>query len=708
MTTRTLLGVALLLASLGAGLAGQQQPPAELAAQAPPAVPQPPVTFRAEVNYVEVDARVVDADGKFVEGLAAKDFEVFEDGKPQKVTAFSMVNLPVERAQRPLFASRPIEPDVNTNLTGMNGRIYLIVLDDLHTNSQRTPLVRSAARQFIERYVGANDLVAVVHTSGRSDAGQEFTTNSRLMLAAVDKFMGRKVRSSTLNRIDEEYRTRQTRQQGDRIEDVDTMERGYQARTMLDSMRQVSQFLEGVSGRRKALVLFSEGIDYDIYDVINNRDASTILDSTRDLLAAATRANVAIYGVDPRGLGGMALEGIEVQSFPDDTTLGINSTSFLNEVRLSQDSLRVMSSETGGFATVNTNDFSTAFQRIVDDNSSYYVLGYYPSNDRRDGRFRKIEVKVPGHPQARIRARKGYFAARGRAPETKPAGPKDPTPELRNAMNSPLPLSELPMAATAVVFKGPQPNGSVVVSTLIGAGTLPLEERDGAYRNSLELALVAVNQSGKTFSGGRNTLDLNMQPDTAKRAAVLGFRVISTIDLPPGRYTLRVGARENNTKKAGSVSYDLEVPDFTKEKLLMSSLALTSAASSAAPTARAKDPLQQLLPGPLSTHREFPQADELALFAEVYDNNGNQPHKVRIQASLRAEGGQSVFQTSEERDSTELKGSAGGYGFATRIPLKDVAPGLYVVRVEAQSQLGDRPTVMRESVIRVAAPERGR
>ena len=123
-------------------------------------------------------------------------------------------------------------------------------------------------------------------------------------------------------------------------------------------------------------------------------------------------------------------------------------------------------------------------------------------------------------------------------------------------MNSPLPLSELPMAATAVVFKGPQPNGSVVVSTLIGAGTLPLEERDGAYRNNLELALVAVNQSGKTFSGGRNTLDLNMQPDTAKRAAVLGFRVISTIDLPPGRYTLRVGARENNTKKAGSVSYD--------------------------------------------------------------------------------------------------------------------------------------------------------
>ena len=179
-------------------------------------------------------------------------------------------------------------------------------------------------------------------------------------------------------------------------------------------------------------------------------------------------------------------------------------------------------------------------------------------------------------------------------------------------MSSPLPLSELPMAATAAVFKGPQPNGSVVLSTLIAGAALPLVEKDGTFRNDLELAFVAVDQKGKSFSGGRNTLDLNMKPDTVKRVQALGFRVISTIDLPPGRYTVRIGARESNTKKAGSVSYDLEVPDFAKDKLLMSSLALTSVASSAAPTARTKDPLQQLLPGPLSSYREFPQGDELA------------------------------------------------------------------------------------------------
>jgi len=707
MTIRTLLGAVVLLGALGGVLAGQQpQPPADQPSQAAAQQPLPPVTFRAEVNYVEVDARVLDANGKFITGLAARDFEVLEDGKPQQVSVFSVINLPVERAERPLFASKPIEPDVTTNLTGLNGRVYLLVLDDLHTHPQRTPLVRAGARQFIEKYVGANDLVAVLHTSGRADASQEFTSNPRLMLAAVDKFMGRKLRSATLNRIDEEAMTRGMRQTGDPINDLDEMERGYQARIALDSMRQVAQYLNGVSGRRKAMVLFSEGIDYNIWDVMNARDATNIMDSTRELIAAATRANVAVYGVDPRGLGGLALESIQIQSFPSDPTVNLGPSALLNELRLGQDSLRVISTETGGFATVDTNDFASAFQRIVDDNSSYYVLGYYPANERRDGRFRKIEVRVPSQPQARIRARKGYIAARGRAPEVKPPGPNEPTAELRNAMGSPLPLSELPLAATAAVFKGPQPNGSVIVSTLIAGAALPLQEQDGVFRNHVELALVATNQSGKSFSGGRNTLDLNMKPDSAKRAMAMGFRVVSTIDLPPGRYTLRIGARENNTKKAGSVSYDLEVPDFTKEPLLMSSLALTSAASSVTPTARSKDPLQQLLPGPLSTHREFPQGDEVALFAEVYDNRVTEPHKVDIRASLRAEGGQAVFQTAEERDSSELKGSAGGYGFATRIPLKDVAPGLYVIRVEAQSRLGDRPTVARETVIRVAAPER--
>ena len=672
----------------------------------PPAPQQPPITFRAEVNYVEVDARVLDQQGKFIPGLKPEDFEVLEDGKPQKVTAFSLVNIPLERVERPLFASRPIEPDVRNNLQGADGRIYLIILDDLHTNALRSQRTKLAAKMFIERYVGANDLAAVVHTGGISQANQDFTNSQRLLLQAVDRFMGRKLRSSTLNKIDDYSRRAGTALESDPAMDLEDKERAFQARASLDTVRNLATYLGNIRGRRKAIVMFSEGIDYNIYDImsINNTgatEASAVIDATRDMIAAATRANVAIYGVDPRGLGATFDNLAEVQSFPDDTSLGLNQSALFNEVRLAQDSLRTMSDETGGFAVVNRNDFTTAFQRIVDDNSSYYMLGYYSTNDRRDGRFRRIEVRLKNRPGMVVRARKGYVAPRGRVPETKAAAKDGPSPELKDALESPLPLPGLPLAVTATVFKGPAQKGSVVISTFVHGASLPMSDEKGMFKNDLEIVGVATDDKGKSFSTDRNTVNLNMKPDTANRVKAMGFRVIQSIDLAPGRYLLRVAVKEGNTRKTGVVTYDLEVPEFTKAPLTMSDIALTSALSGAAPTIRPKDPLEKLLPGPLTTYREFPVIDELALFTEVYDNI-KQPHKTEIVATVKAEGGQTVWEGREEHDSSELAGSAGGYGFQTRLPLNKLAPGLYVLRVEATARVGDRDTVFKETVFRVS------
>ena len=691
--------IAAVLAAIASTAEGQGQ------AQ-PPAPQQPPITFRAEVNYVEVDARVLDQQGKFIPGLKPEDFEVLEDGKPQKVTAFSLVNIPLERVERPLFASRPIEPDVRNNLQGADGRIYLIILDDLHTNALRSQRTKAAAKMFIERYVGANDLAAVVHTGGISQANQDFTNSQRLLLQSVDRFMGRKLRSSTLNKIDDFSRRAGTGLESDPAMDLEDKERAFQARAALDTVRNLANYLGNIRGRRKAIVMFSEGIDYNIYDIlsVNNTgatEATAVMDATRDMIAAATRANVAIYGVDPRGLGASFDNLAEVQSFPDDTSLGLNQSALFNEVRLAQDSLRTMSDETGGFAAVNQNDFTTAFQRIVDDNSSYYMLGYYSTNDRRDGRFRRIEVRLKNRPGLVVRARKGYVAPRGRVPETRAAAKDGPSPELKDALESPLPLPALPLAVTATVFKGPAQKGSVVISTFVHGASLPMTEEKGMFKNDLEIVGVATDDKGKSFSTDRNTVNLNMKPDTANRVKAMGFRVIQSIDLAPGRYLLRVAVKEGNTRKTGVVTYDLEVPEFTKAPLTMSDIALTSALSGAAPTIRPKDPLEKLLPGPLTTYREFPVIDELALFTEVYDNI-KQAHKTEIVATVKAEGGQTVWEGREEHDSSELAGSAGGYGFQTRLPLNKLAPGLYVLRVEATARVGDRDTVFKETVFRVS------
>ena len=187
MIRRVCLTAAFVALAAAAGI-GQQQPP--------PSLETP--TFKAEVEYVEVDALVTDAQGRFIRDLTKDDFQVFEDGQRQTISTFTLVDLPIERAERPLFAEAPVEPDVRSNERQFDGRVYVVILDDLHTDAHRTTQVKLAMRQFIERNLGANDLMAVVHTGGRTDAAQEFTSNKRLLLASVDKFMGRKLVSATL------------------------------------------------------------------------------------------------------------------------------------------------------------------------------------------------------------------------------------------------------------------------------------------------------------------------------------------------------------------------------------------------------------------------------------------------------------------------------------------------------------------------------
>jgi VWFA-related protein len=217
----------------------------------------------------------------------------------QTIVNFGLVNVPVEYADAPLFATKPIDPDVQTNAKPFDGRIYLIVLDDLHISAQLTPRVRTSAKRLVQQ-MGANDVAAVVTTGGTTYAAQEFTGNKRLLTAAIDNFMGRSLRSSTLNRVDDYNRMRSSPTGVDSApKDIEEHERAYFARNTLSSIKQLSEFMSGVRGRRKALVFFSEGIDYDILDVFTHQYAGDVRDATREAIAAATRANVSIYSVTP-------------------------------------------------------------------------------------------------------------------------------------------------------------------------------------------------------------------------------------------------------------------------------------------------------------------------------------------------------------------------------------------------------------------------
>ena len=683
--------VLLIGSALVTGSAQQSQPPQ----------PQQP-TFRVQVDYVEVDVVVTDRNGKLVRELKKEDFQVSEDGKPQTINTFTFVNIPIERFDRPLYTASPIEPDVQNNERPFDGRVYVMVIDDLHTRFGRTQRVKTAAHQFIEQRLGANDLMAIVHTAGATDASQEFTSNKRLLLSAVDRTQGRKLDSATANKTAEYYRTQGLRAQGDPVNDPDDMERSFNARNALQTLKNVSEWFASVRGRRKTILFLSEGIDYDITDLIpqsgsNHRDATQIIEDTREVIQAATRANVSIYGIDPRGLTDLGDESIEIQAFPDDTSLGIGSGSLVNELRLSQDSLRVLSDETGGFAVVNRNDFSTAFDRIVEDNSSYYVLAYYPP-DPRPGREHKITVRVR-QPGLTVRARQGYVTPKKATPEK--VNPKDTrTPEVRTALDSPLPVSGLTMHVFASPFKGAAPNASVLLGVELRGRDLQLGQND-----RIQLSYMAIDAKGKVQGGNTDMVSMtNLRPETKTRIESTGLRLLNRLDVPPGRYQLRVAAHDSTGGNVGSVLYDLDVPDFVKAPFSVSGIVLTSITASQLPTAHPDEQTRSVLPAPAAALRAFPQNDEVALFAEVYDNETRTAHKVDITTTVTTDDGRVLFKTEEQRDSADLGGKKGGFGYATRIPMKELPPGLYVLTVSAKSRLGNSPAVERQVRFSVTPP----
>ncbi|HEY8152320.1 MAG TPA: VWA domain-containing protein, partial [Vicinamibacteria bacterium] len=496
--------------------------------------------------------------------------------------------------------------------------MYVIVLDELHTSTTMSLLVRAAARRFIERHFGEGDLAAVVHTFGPAEAGQGLTGDRQMLLAAVDRFVGQKLPSVTMSRIDEYRRTQDTRQPGDRVNDPDDMKRAYDARSSLDVLKAASEWLAGLHGRRKAILFFSEGIDYNTYDQINNREASSVLDSVKEATAAAVRANVSFYTIDPRGLGGLSAEMMEIQPVFDDPSLGLNTQGLESDLRISQDSLRVLADETSGFAAVNTNDFNSAFARVVKDNSAYYVLGYYPPGQRKDGRFHRLEVKV-ARPGVRVRARNGYST-----PHIKPAKPsslaaRDTPAPLAEMLNSPLPRSGFPMQMQATGFRGlTKDKAKVVVTIELSGDGFKFTEKNGAFHDVLDLTVLTVDAAGKP-TGKNQKVALDLKPRTHERLTATGFRVLSEMEVAPGRWQLRVAGRSENSGSAGSVFYDLDVPDFDKPPLALSGLVLTSATAGLVPTAGAAPSVKEVLPGPPTATRTFYPFDTLALFMEVYD-----------------------------------------------------------------------------------------
>jgi VWFA-related protein len=253
---------------------------------APPLVAQAPQqpTFRVQVEAIEIDASVTDLQGNVVTNLTQDDFEIFEDGKPQTITSFTLVNIPRGRAERPFFAANPIEPDVQSNNQD-EGRLYVIALDQV--TGEQILRTRQFVRRFLEQYFAPNDLGAVVFL-GRADhsKAQGLTSNPRLLLDSINAFSGgfgsEAPPSAALSPI----------QGGGGAAALPTSnfnpERDIALREAMGSLRGIVEYMATVHGRRKSLLLFSHG-----YQRTPTSDILRVVDYRGGTLSIAKKISIA-------------------------------------------------------------------------------------------------------------------------------------------------------------------------------------------------------------------------------------------------------------------------------------------------------------------------------------------------------------------------------------------------------------------------------
>ena len=687
--------------------------------------PQAPV-FRSGVELIDVAVVVRDRDGRFVEGLTAADFQVTEADAPQTIAAFDRVSIPVWRPE-PADAAPPIAADVSSNEGVGDGRIFVLVLDALHVSASSLAAVRLHARRFVEQHVGRADLAAVLAPGSIDGASQDFTSDKAKLLAAIDRFTGTKLRSATIELEEERQAAALSGIMMHGGRDPSDAERASRARSLSSVLEALAGHLERVERRRKALLLFSEGIDYNTADVMGTvqQHASDVVHALKRAIGALMRTNVSLYAIDPRALsatGSPNTDRVPHVAAPNAPRadgslprLDLSEPSLDAEFAASLQSLRHIAEATGGFAAVTSNDVSEAFGRVVAESSDYYVLGYTPTRRGKPGEFRPIKVRVL-RPGVRVLARSGYVVPKEQrppaavAPFETPASPaalRRPTPgrsgaivaeepprpktvpgDLASLLATPLPAAGLPLRVQAAPFRGSGNKATIQVVIEVGGSSLAFAERGGRFETRIELASITVDSRGRGGNGRSTRMDLRLTSDEVQRVKSTGVRWISRLELTPGRYHLRVAGRAPASGATGLVTADVDVPAF-ENRLSLSGVTLTSLPSVLMVT-KGEARLATVLETPPTAARTFVSGDRVLAGVEVYV-----PQSYAVPGQVIAEvtrlGGTAVLQREQRLAHVGRGARASEIGFA--IETASLGPGRYVLRIHIE---GTKPSAVTE------------
>lgn len=684
-----------------AGSQGNPAQPQKPGADQQPQKPQqqqPTPTFKLPINFVRVDVIVNDRQGNLVSDLKATDFDVTEDGKPQKVESFKFINIGSGTEQQLNEAEPPREirsdADEEAEASRDDIRVFAIFLDDYHVRQSNSIGVRAPLERFLRNQMGPNDLVEIMYPL-QPVSDLLLTRDHEKIAQAIETFVGRKYDYRPKNDIEQQY----ANYPAQTIEQI-------RNQVSLSAIKGLVVHLGGLSEKRKSVIVVSEGytnilppqlrdpiaslpgygnpnrLNPNAGDSTAEQTASFFAsaDLTSDLVNvynAANRANTAIYTLDPRGLA---------PSEFDVSQPAINQNTDRQILEATLDTLRVLSNNTDARAIVNRNDLDGGLKQVLRDSSAYYLLGYNSTLTAADGKFHEIKVKV-SRPGVQIRARKGYWA---------------PTEEDRAKATTAVAKPAIPAAVTNALATIATPLSGRVIRTWIGTSRgdngktrvtfvwepIPSPPGSAPGARPARVSIVAGSPKGDAYFRGQ-------VPDGAPPAAAPATQMTGAaaqgparvaFDVPPGKLQLRLTVQGSASQVLDSEVREFDVPDLTVPQVTLTTPAVYSARTAREFRTMSADPAAVPTPD-----REFSRTERLLIRFAAY-GPGNSVPAVTVQ--LLSRGGQAMSAL------TAQPGASSPQEQTIDLPLAGLAAGEYIIEIKAKGESGEATQMV---AIRVTA-----
>jgi VWFA-related protein len=634
-------------------------------------------TFRTSRELVSVDVVVRDRDGNIVRDLTAADFEVREDGRPQEVLGLTFQEISTtavkpltttellagvsERMTETAPAGAEAQPMTAADVAGH--RLIVLLFDISSMQPEDVQRAIDSANKYVSEQMSPADLVAVATVGTTLNVINDFTTD-REKVAASLAVLGYTEGTATpppdaSTAATEEAAAAETEVTEEEASEMDMFNNDVRLR----ALRTLAETLAPIE-QKKAILYFSAGMERSGQD--NQIELRTAIN-------AAVLAHVAIYPVDTRGLQAVVPGGDARQASGRGQSLfsGRGVSRQFARLAASQDTLTSLAADTGGRAFTDSNDFGEAFTRVVRDMSAYYLLGYSSSNPVKDGRFRRIQVRVK-REDVRVEARAGYFAERDFAHTSR----GDRETQLQEQMFSPVSSTDLPVMMTGGFFRLAADRYYVPIAVAVPGHAVPTSAKDGV---SLDVLGMVSDEQGRPLGRMRETLKF---PASAG-ATLAGKQVLyqSGVTLPPGRFSVKVVVRENATGKIGSFEAPLTVPELKAAPVKVSSVVLSTQLQPAG-RGRNANPLvrdgMQLIPN--VTH-VVARDQKLFFYYEVYEP-GEAGGGPQLQTSLAFYRGKvKVFETPPvERSAVDAPDRKAAL-FQFEIPAGSLTQGLYTCQI---------------------------